>query len=262
MTISPLAATESNDKSGPPTGKAPRPGPSVRVMAVCGVAVLLAGLFASVAVRHRTENSLPAEIRPSGIPASVSTPVANLMQLASVPQHLAPEFTLVDQQGRTLSLSSFRGHTVVLEFMDPHCVDICPIVSQEFVDAYHDLGSKASQAVFMAVNVNQYYAGVADMASYSNAQGLNAIPDWHFFTGDTGALKTVWADYGVEVSAPSPTADIIHSSLVYFIDPTGHEQFLASPMVDHNTAGSAYLPKDQIGSWGRGIASVVTSLSS
>lgn len=39
---------------------------------------------------------------------------------------------------------------VILEFMDTHCVDICPIVSQEFVDAYHDLGATASHAVFLA----------------------------------------------------------------------------------------------------------------
>jgi cytochrome oxidase Cu insertion factor (SCO1/SenC/PrrC family) len=50
----------------------------------------------------------------------------------------------VDQNGHRLSLASFRGRAVVLEFMDPHCVDICPIVSQEFVDAYDDLGKAAT----------------------------------------------------------------------------------------------------------------------
>ena len=43
--------------------------------------------------------------------------------------------------------------------MDPHCADICPIVSQEFLAAYRDLGAAASHAVFVAVNVNAYYPG-------------------------------------------------------------------------------------------------------
>ena len=66
-----------------------------------------------------------------------------------------------------MPLVGLRGKVVVLEFMDPHCVDICPIVSQEFVDAYHDLGPLAAKVVFVAVNVNQYHATVADIAAFS-----------------------------------------------------------------------------------------------
>jgi len=226
-----------------------------------GVAVLVTGLFAYLAVRYRNEQNQVAELRASGIPSSVSTPLANLMQLSPVPNRPAPEFTLVDQKGHTLSLSSFRGRTVVLEFMDPHCVDICPIVSQEFVDAYHDLGPAASRAVFIAVNVNQYYAGVADVAAFSMAHELNTIHSWHFFTGPVSTLKRVWAQYGIEVSAPKPNADIVHTSVVYFIDPNGHERYLGSPMDDRTAGGVPYLPPNQLSDWGQGIASVVRSLS-
>ena len=78
--------------------------------------------------------------RPSGIPASIADSQVNLMGLSPVPTRPAPGFTLTDQDGRVLALSAFRGKVVVLEFMDPHCTDLCPIVSAEFNDAYHDLG--------------------------------------------------------------------------------------------------------------------------
>ena len=78
--------------------------------------------------------------RPSGIPASIPDSQVNLMELSPVPVRPAPGFTLTDQDGRVLPLSAFRGKVVVLEFMDPHCTDICPIVSAEFTDAYRDLG--------------------------------------------------------------------------------------------------------------------------
>ena len=160
-----------------------------------------------------------------------------------------------------MPLSSFRGKVVVLEFMDPHCTDICPLVSQEFIDAYHDLGPRAGQVVFAAVNVNQYYAGVRDMAQYLGEHELGTIPSWHFFTGPVPQLQSVWRAYDIEVQAPNPNADIVHTSAVYFIDPQGREKFLASPMVDHTKTNQAYLPASQIASWGHGIALIARQLA-
>lgn len=188
------------------------------------VTVLLAAVVAASAyliLRHSQSAAQDRLLRPSGIPASISTSLANLMALTPVPATRAPGFTLTDQQGQTLPLAAFHGKVVVLEFMDPHCTDICPIVSSEFIDAYHDLGPLAGKVVFAAVNVNQYYAAVADMAAYSREQQLTAIPDWHFFTGTASQLQTVWRDYNIEVEAPNPKADIVHTSAVYFIGPQG-----------------------------------------
>lgn len=145
--------------------------------------LIFASAFALVAVRVHQHQESSSLSRPSGIPASVPTSLVNLMQLSPVPGRAAPGFTLTDQAGRTMSLASFRGRVVVLEFMDPHCTDICPIVSQEFIDAYRVLGAKASRVVFAAVNVNRYHLDVADAAAFSGEQQLTTIPSWHFFTG-------------------------------------------------------------------------------
>lgn len=233
-------------------------GPGNVALVLMALLVVVAGAFAVVAVRHRDESS--AEIRPSGIPADVSTSLADLMALSPVPNHAAPGFTLTDQNGHTMALSSFRGRAVVIEFMDPHCTDICPIVSQEFVDAYHDLGATASKVAFLAVNVNQYFATVADVDSFTHEHYLNAIPSWHFFTGPVPLLEAAWQDYGVQVEAPNPKADIIHTSVVFFIDPNGHERYIATPMDDHTKAGTAYLPANQLASWGQGIALIARGL--
>lgn len=231
-----------------------------RMWVILGVvAVLLIGLNSYAAyVLTRQDNAVAgANLRPSGIPPNISTSLANLMQLSPVPRVPAPAFTLTDQNGHTMSLASLRGKVVVLEFMDPHCTDICPIVSQEFVDAYHQLGAQAGKVVFAAINVNQYHATVANVATFSNEQRLNTIPSWHFFTGSVPALKTAWRNYEIEVYAPNPNADIIHTSSVYFIDAQGHERFVASPMVDHTSTGTSYLPLGQINDWAHGIAQLV-----
>ena len=222
------------------------------------VVTIVAVAAAAFVIARQRNAAVP---RPSGIPASISTSLANEMLLTPLPHQRAPGFTLTDQAGKTMTLSALRGKAVVLEFMDPHCTDICPIVSREFVDAYHDLGAAARNVVFIAVNVNQYHASVADMATYSREQALNTIPSWHFFTGPVTALTAVWRDYDIEVQAPNPNADIVHTSAVYFIDPQGREAFLASPMVDHTAKGTAYLPAAQITQWAQGIALLARHLA-
>ena len=231
------------------------------------VSVLTVLLVAAVAIPAflvmRNHSTLAAQdARVSGIPASVSTSLASLMVLSPLPANRAPGFTLTDQNGHALSLSSLRGKVVVLQFMDPHCTDICPIVSAEFVKAYHDLGPLASKVVFAAINVNAYHARVRDMAEYTRAQALNTIPSWHFFTGPVPDLKTVWLGYHIQVYAPNPNADVQHTSAVYFIDPQGRERYLASPEVDHTKSGSSYLPASQQIAWGHGIALVARQLAS
>lgn len=259
--VSPAEPTDSRDgPSGPSTARSKRWG---RVLSVVVLVEVMVGAVILILVLHHGQRSDPAAsaIRPSGIPASVPTHIANLMQLSALPRKAAPGFRLVDQQARPYSLAAFRGKVVVLEFMDPHCVDICPIVSDEFVIAQHDLGRMASHVVFAAVNVNQFHESTTAVMSFSRAHNLLSIPSWHFFTGATGALKKVWRAYGVEVLAPNPNADIVHSSLVYFIDPKGLERYLASPMVDHTASGHAYLPPSNLQAWGRGIALVAEQLA-
>jgi len=103
---------------------------------VLAVAAAIAVTFFALAVqRYENRDETAAAIRQSGIPPSISTLVANMMALSPVPSRPAPGFTLVDQNGKRISLSSFRGRAVVIEFTDPHCTDVCPIISQEMVDA-------------------------------------------------------------------------------------------------------------------------------
>ena len=61
--------------------------------------------------------------------------------------------------------------------------------------------------------------------------------------------------------APNPDGDTIHTSAVYFIDARGAERYLATPMVDHASNGTAYLPPAQIAAWAGGIARLAGDLA-
>ncbi len=253
------AQAPAGDKRGARNASPARPGRALTfALAAAAALILVAVTVLIIAARQHRH----AALRPSGIPASIPTSLANLTALSPLPAKPAPGFTLTDQHGQRLALSQFRGKAVVLDFMDTRCTTICPLVSEEFIAAHHDLGPSAGKVVFAAVNVNPYHAAVRDVAQFSAEHQLTSIPGWHFFTGPIARLQAVWRGYNIEVQPRGPRTDTIHTSAVYFIDPQGRERYLATPMAGSTKAGAAYLPLGQITAWGRGIALVVRSLTS
>ncbi|HKI92603.1 MAG TPA: SCO family protein [Gaiellaceae bacterium] len=221
----------------------------VLVAAAAFVLVAAGVAAAAILLVHGRSSAAPLVTIDAADPA-VPAAVQSRLGLSTLGRRPAPGLTLVDQRGRTVSLASLRGKVVVLEFFDPVCTDICPIVSQEYVEANRLLGAAARRAAFVAVNVNQYHRSVAAVAGFSRKHGLDGIPSWHFLTGPTVTLQKIWKAYGVAVQ-PNPSGDVVHSSLVYFIDAKGRERYLAMP--DRNKKG--------IGAWAHGIAAVVRALA-
>lgn len=177
--------------------------------------------------------------------------VRSLTHLNALPSTPAPGFTLTDQRGQRVSLADLRGHVVVLEPMDPKCVDVCPLVAQEFVYAARALGASASRVTFVGINVNQFHARTADVLAFSREHQLDQLPNWHFLTGATAQLRQAWHEYAIAVQ-PSRTGDVLHSALMYFIDPQGRERWLAFPSANPGL----------IAQWGQAIAAVAKHLLS
>src|SRR5207247_548443 len=91
------------------TPRRARPGRVLAVVLVAATAVVVAAATVLVImVRHHQQAAL-AELRPSGLPPSVATGLANLMGLSPVPARPAPGFALTDQNGQLTRLSEFRG---------------------------------------------------------------------------------------------------------------------------------------------------------
>lgn len=243
--------------------KRPVPRRLTLMVALAAVVAIAAGSLTYIVGRQRGSGLL----RQSGIPASVSTYTANLMGLSPLPARPAPGFTLTDQSGQKMPLSAFHGKVVVLAFMDPRCTDLCPIVAQEFDQAYRDLGSAAKEVVFLAVNVNQQYRSIGTVETFTKEERLNALP-WHFFTGSSTALHAVWKKYNINV-AVSSTGDIIHTSAVYFIGMNGRERYIASPQNESLTKPRAaygisnatgYVAPGHMTDWGSGIATIARTM--
>ncbi|NMP21933.1 SCO family protein [Sulfobacillus harzensis] len=152
-----------------------------------------------------------------------STTAANVDPGTSMNNRPAPNFTLTDQFGKTVSLSQYRGKVVVLAFEDSECTTICPLTSEEMVMAKNMLGPKAASEVqLLAVDANPTATSVQDVRAYSQAHGtMNSVL---FTTGSKQQLSKVWKAYDIYVAIQKGAID--HTPGVYIINSRGQEKKL------------------------------------
>jgi len=131
----------------------------------------------------------------------------------------APGFTLTDQFGQAVSLSSLRGHEVVMAFIDTRCTTVCPLTAAILRNALHRIGPAAAAHVdLLAINANPTATRVSDVYGFSKANGM--VRQWKYLTGTPAELKAVYHAYQVYVCV-THSGQVIHDAAVYVIDPSG-----------------------------------------
>src|SRR6266404_6025044 len=131
----------------------------------------------------------------------------------------APDFTLTDQFGHSVTLSSLRGHEVVLAFIDSRCKTLCPLTAQIMYDAKVALGvSATSQIELVAVNANPTATSVVAVQGWSIAHGM--LHQWVFLTGTAQQLWSVYHSYNVYVQVNSGGL-VAHDAATIIIDAKG-----------------------------------------
>jgi cytochrome oxidase Cu insertion factor (SCO1/SenC/PrrC family) len=133
----------------------------------------------------------------------------------------APNFTLTSQDGKTVSMSSLRGKTVLLTFLDPVCTTDCPMIAQEMRSADGLLGAKAAKTELVAVVANPTYNSTAYTAAFTKQENLGTVPNWLFLTGTVNKLASVWNHFGVEVEDLPAGAMTAHNDVVFVISAQG-----------------------------------------
>lgn len=133
----------------------------------------------------------------------------------------APGFSLVDEDGRTISLAGLRGQVVVLTFFYSTCTDVCPILIDTLQRAEDALDAGERERVrFVAITVDPVRDTGERLKEFRSERGLEG-GSWSLLTGSLPALAGVAADYGVVVR-PAPGGDLVHNSVFVIIDPAGN----------------------------------------
>jgi cytochrome oxidase Cu insertion factor (SCO1/SenC/PrrC family) len=155
----------------------------------------------------------------SAQPAQTQKPSTKLVAGSTLAGRAAPNFTLTDQNGNTVSLAALKGHPIFLTFMDATCTQECPITAQWIDWTANFLGPKGTaQVKWLVVSVNPSNTP-ADAHDFITKNKVTAPLD--FLMGTQAQLAPVWHDYGVAV-VPTKT-DVQHSVANFLIDSQGRE---------------------------------------
>ncbi len=198
---------------------------------VLGIA-LLVGVAIGAAVAATRSSGTPTAAPVSATPATDTARLDPGAPLSAV----APAFTLTDQFGKRVSLSSLRGKIVVVAFNDPECTTICPLTTTALLYAKQLLGPAASRVQLLGIGANPDATQVKWVRDYSRVHGM--MHKWHFLTGPLPELRRVWHDYGIEAAVMNGSVD--HTPATYVIDMRGRESRLFLTQM-------AYSSVDQLG---------------
>jgi protein SCO1/2 len=110
-----------------------------------------------------------------------------------------PEFTLLDQEGRAVAGSRFRGKQIVLNFIFTRCpiATMCPAATERMAQlqaAAKAAGAKNFELVSISLDPEYDTPGI--MKEYAQIRGLDTT-NWSFLTGPDAAVRHLLAQLGV-----------------------------------------------------------------
>jgi len=133
---------------------------------------------------------------------------------------MAPDFALVDQEGRPRRLSDFRGRAVLLDFVYTQCTGPCSLVTGLHVDVQRALPPEARGGVqFVSVSLDPANDTPLALGRYAKARGAD-LERWCFLTGPPDAVSALLSQYGVG-SIRQGDGQIEHNVVAFLIDPEG-----------------------------------------
>ncbi len=147
----------------------------------------------------------------------------------------AAPFSLVDQDGRSVSLDTYRGYPVLLFFGYTRCPDVCPTTLTMLTRAMREAGGDADDVRILLITVDPANDTPGTLKRYTRHFG----PAVFGLTGDSAALAAARQGYGAYVNdapaappahgehaahVPAGPAAMVHSSVVYGIDRQGNLQ--------------------------------------
>jgi cytochrome oxidase Cu insertion factor (SCO1/SenC/PrrC family) len=141
----------------------------------------------------------------------------------------APDFRLLDQAGRPVSLGVYRGRPVIVTFIDPLCRNFCPLEAKQLNELVRRLPFRSRPAI-VAVSVNVH--GDARANLLQDAAKWRLVPQWRWAVGSSLGLARVWRRYQIGVLVTTKRIagvtvhEVSHTEAAYVIDARGFERAL------------------------------------
>jgi len=96
-------------------------------------------------------------------------------------QHYIPEFTFVNQEGKSVGRAQMNGKVTIVDFFFTSCPSICPVMSKE-MERVNDMFRDEAKVQIMSISIDPEYDTPEVLKTYADEH--NAIPGkWHFLSG-------------------------------------------------------------------------------
>jgi protein SCO1/2 len=153
------------------------------------------------------------------VQAGVSGSAAPLPALAEV-RDAAPDFDLLDQEGRPFRSADLRDVAVVLDFIFTHCPGPCPILTSSHVSLQRSVPQALrNRTHFVSITVDPARDTPDALRAYAVARGAD-LSGWSFLTGPVERVDALLRAYGVGV-AMGEGDEMLHTVATFLIDPDG-----------------------------------------
>jgi protein SCO1 len=181
--------------------------------------IVLAGVL--VAVLTRSSGSGPSS---AGSFAS-STDRESGFDGAPYPQGIAaPDFTLSNQYGRTVSLGEYRGRVVILTFLYSTCGGTCIVIAEQIRGALDELGAEHARVpAVLIVSADPAADSPAHVRSFLSEVSLSGRVQ--YLSGSRAQLRSVWRAYGIKPASVG-RSKFDEYAPVLLIDPSGEKRVL------------------------------------
>jgi cytochrome oxidase Cu insertion factor (SCO1/SenC/PrrC family)/thiol-disulfide isomerase/thioredoxin len=202
------------------------------VLIAATLALLAAMIVLSVLARLELGQSKAASMVPA--PLAIGT------ELQRPP--FVPHFELIDEHGRPVSLSAWRGKWLVLAPSMTLCHEVCPLTTGTLIQLTKQLrqAGPGGQVVVVEATVDPWRDTPARLRAYRRLAGVN----FQMLTGTQSEIQRLWKFFGVyyhRVPQGKPpdidwmthrpeTFDVAHIDAIFFISPAGQERIVDEGM--------------------------------
>lgn len=101
----------------------------------------------------------------------------------------APDFSLTNQDGKTITNNDYLGKVYVLEFFFTTCPTICPVMNQNMLTIQNEFfGNKNFGIASITIDPKQDTPEV--LKKHAEELGVKSA-NWHFLTGDKDSIYAV-----------------------------------------------------------------------
>jgi protein SCO1/2 len=132
-----------------------------------------------------------------------------------------PAVSLIDQNGKTVSLTSLKGRPVLISFIHASCKGACQMMTAKMKMVAQSLGSKFDSSVTMvSITTDPAHDGPPQLLAYAKNEGAD-VPGWLFLSGKPKAVGRVLALYHVPMEGADDS--MTHDFDLFLVAPDGRE---------------------------------------